>query len=99
MQSSPAHAKDIASLVEKMIQVEDQCNIYDRKSKSFSTATLDHDEGVDMDYIPTAKEQIRSALPFYRAGDRIDAGARVSKKPRMRKSTCSLSSVSKRHSR
>lgn len=102
LQSSAAHAKDIASLVERMIEVQDQCHVCDRKSKSLSHAVLadyDDDEGVNMDYTPTAKEEMRSILPFYRAGDRIDGTARVSKKPRMRRSTCSLSKLSKRHSR
>ena len=99
MQSCTAHVKDIASLVEKMIQVEDQCNIYERKPKSSSGPLVAEDEGVDMDYEPTAKDQIRCALPFYRAGDRMDGGARVSKRPRMRKSTCSLSKLNTKLSR
>ncbi|KAK3201683.1 hypothetical protein GRF29_164g279220 [Pseudopithomyces chartarum] len=102
MQSSAAHAKDIASLVERMIQVRDQCHVCERKSKSLSHPALDDDEddeGVNMDYVPTAKEEMRAILPFYRAADRTDGTARVCKKPRMRRSTCSLNKLSKRHSR
>ncbi|KAL1612901.1 hypothetical protein SLS60_001131 [Paraconiothyrium brasiliense] len=98
MQSSLAHIKDISSLVEKMIEV-DQCNVYESKSKSLSSMPTEEDEGVDMDYTPTAKEQIRSMLPFYRAGDRLDGSTRVSKRPRMRRSTGSISKVAKRPSR
>lgn len=102
LQSSAAHIKDISSLVEKMIEAEDQCKLHHPKSKPSSLSlpsACDMDEGVNMDYAPTAKEQIRSMLPFYRAGDRIDGSTRVSKKPRMRRSTCSLNKLAKRHSR
>ncbi|KAF1974153.1 hypothetical protein BU23DRAFT_553547 [Bimuria novae-zelandiae CBS 107.79] len=99
MQCSVSHIKDISSLVEKMIEVEDQCHLCEPKSKRSSVSSLGEDEGVGMDYTPTAKEQMRSMLPHYRAGDRIDGSARVSKRPRMRRSTCSLSKLAKRHSR
>jgi hypothetical protein len=89
MQSSLAHIKDISSLVDKMIRV-DQCNVWEPKSKPPPLAAMDEDEGVSMDYTPTAKEQIRSMLPFYRAGDRVDGSTRVSKRPRMRRSTGSI---------
>ncbi|KAF2450559.1 hypothetical protein P171DRAFT_426907 [Karstenula rhodostoma CBS 690.94] len=98
MQSSLAHIKDISSLVEKMIQV-DQCNVCEPKLKSSPPPALEEDEGVNMDYTPTAKEQIRFMLPFYRAGDRLDGSTRVSKKPRMRKSTGCISTLAKKHSR
>ncbi|KAJ4292714.1 hypothetical protein N0V90_009377 [Kalmusia sp. IMI 367209] len=97
MQSSSSHVKDIASLVEQMIQVGDQCNVCSRKSKPPSPVSSEEDEGVSMDYTPSAKEEIRSMLPFYRAGDRIDGSTRVTKRPRMRKSTCSM--IVKRTSR
>jgi hypothetical protein len=102
MQSSAAHAKDIASLVERMIQVRDQCHVCERKSKSVSHPALDDeedDEGVNMDYVPTAKEEMRAILPFYRAAERTEGSARVCKKPRMRRSMCALNKLSKRHSR
>lgn len=98
MQSSLAHIKDISSLVDKMIQV-DQCNVCEPKSKPLSPAAVQDDEGVNMDYMPTAKEQMRSMLPFYRAGDRLDGSTRVSKAPRMRRSTGSISRLMKKHSR
>jgi hypothetical protein len=95
MQSSLAHIKDISSLVDKMIQV-DQCNVWEPKSKPQPPAATDEDEGVDMDYTPTAKEQLRFMLPFYRAGDRVDGSTRVSKRPRMRRSTGSMSRIAKK---
>ncbi|KAF9729094.1 hypothetical protein PMIN06_012593 [Paraphaeosphaeria minitans] len=98
MQSSLAHVKDISSLVEKMIKV-DQCNVCEPKSKPSPSPAVDDDEGVHMDYTPTAKEQIRSMLPLYRAGDRLDGSTRVSKKPRVRKSTGSISRFASKHSR
>lgn len=105
MQSSLAHIKDISSLVEQMIEI-DQCNIHEPLAKSMSlpsptttTTTTHDDEGVSMDYTPTAKEHLRSTMPFCRAADRLDGSARVSKKPRMRRSTCTLSKLAKRPSR
>lgn len=98
LQSSATHVKDIASLVEKMIEVEDQCTVCTRKSKAPSpTPSLEQDEGVSMDYTPSAKEEMHSMLPFYRAGDRIDGSTRVTKRPRMRRSTCGR--ITKRSSR
>lgn len=89
MQSSPSHIKDISSLVEKMIAVEDQCNVCHRKPRAPPSPKLsdDDDEGVNMDYTPSPKEELRYLLPMYRAADRVEGTTRVSKKPRMRKPT------------
>ncbi|KAF1955162.1 hypothetical protein CC80DRAFT_493106 [Byssothecium circinans] len=83
MQCEMSHVKDITKLVE-MIEAGDQCNVCERKSAS-------DDEGIDMHYTPTIKKQLHTVIPLYRSNEH-DTGARVSKRPRMRRRRASKSS-------
>lgn len=86
LQCSPSHIRDISALVEKMIEAEEQCNLCEHKpAMPSSPPPSDEDEGVDMEYTPSdPRANLRSLLPFYRAGERGDC-TRVSKNVRMRK--------------
>jgi hypothetical protein len=85
MQSSSSHIKDISSLVEKMVDTKDQCNVYEHKP-TLPPSPTSEDEGISMDYtIANSPPVLRSSIPYYRAGDRLDGCARVSKQARMRK--------------
>ncbi|KAF2638270.1 hypothetical protein P280DRAFT_79837 [Massarina eburnea CBS 473.64] len=84
MQCSASHVNDITKLV-KMIEEGDQCNVCEVKATTLqSPPAPEEDEGIDMDYTPTAKEQLHTYIPHYRAGER-DTGARVVKRTRMRR--------------
>jgi hypothetical protein len=85
LQSSSSHIKDISLLVEKMIEAEDQCNVCEHKPSLPPSPTSD-DEGISMEYtVPNPTAALRTLLPFYRAGDRVDGCTRVSKNARMRR--------------
>ncbi|KAF2865111.1 hypothetical protein BDV95DRAFT_587336 [Massariosphaeria phaeospora] len=87
-QTSPSHMKDLAALVEKMIEDEEQCNICDSKSRTPSTSSasdMDGDEGIDMDCTPSTDASFRHPVPLHRSTDRSTGYSFVSKKPRMRK--------------
>lgn len=84
MQSSASHIKDISTLVEKMVQTEDQCTICDHKPASLPSPTSD-DEGISMEYTVLNPKVEFHSLYYYRAGDRAEGCARVSKSARMRK--------------
>lgn len=93
LQCCSSQARDISRLV-RMIQDEEQCNVGESPastsaSHSASTPAATRpadDEGIDMDYDCSlrASEPLFSR-PLYRAGDRHNDSARVSKTVRMRK--------------
>lgn len=87
MQCSPSHLEDISMLVQQMIEVGDQCRICDSKSHTSSNASSsDDDEGVDVDFGPSAPQEPHVyTLKFRRSGDRLNASAAVSKSVRMRR--------------
>ncbi|KAF2677820.1 hypothetical protein K458DRAFT_423668 [Lentithecium fluviatile CBS 122367] len=85
MQSSSSHIKDISTLVERMIEAEDQCRICEQKP-SLPPSPTSEDEGISMDYTVTnPKSEPRSLPLFYRAGDRNPGCTRVAKNTRMRR--------------
>lgn len=92
MLSSTSHAHELAKLVQKMIEADDQCTICER------TAVVDHeDEGVDMGFSPLPVKQTleptrpASSSPWrLRVDDHREDAVRVSKRPRMRKSRAAL---------
>lgn len=84
MQSSAAHIKDISTLVERMVETGDQCTVCDPKPATPPSPTSD-DEGISMEYnVSNPKLEFRS-IPYYRAGDRVEGYARVTKHARMRR--------------
>lgn len=98
MQCSSSHIDDISTLVQRMIEDEDQCNICEPKSpiSTSSSSNADEDEGVDMDYSPPSpREPPLPTLKFRRSGDRLNGCASVTKSVRMRKK----SKIAKRSSR
>lgn len=88
LQCCSSQTRDISRLV-RMIQEEEQCNVGESatpRSASTSATTTADDEGIDMDFDcslrPTEPLFTRT---LYRAGDRHNDSARVSKTVRMRK--------------
>lgn len=91
LQCSSSHVRDISRLVQ-MIQEEEQCTIKDAISRSSSTSTLcstttsSSDEGIDMDYNPSAPScSSMYGVPPWKAGDLRDGFTRVAKPVRMRR--------------
>lgn len=98
MLSSTSHAHELAKLVQKMIEADDQCTICER-----TAVNDDEDEGVDMGFSPLpmkrtieATRPVSSSSPWrLRADDHREDAVRVSKRPRMRKSRASLKGCAK----
>lgn len=85
MQSSASHIKDISTLVQRMVETGDQCTVCDHKPTTPPSPTSDDDEGISMEYsVSNARLEFRS-IPYYRAGDRVEGCARVTKHARMRR--------------
>lgn len=85
LQCCSTQVRDISRLV-RMIQDEEQCSVSESISPSPLAAPASDDEGIDMDYdcALRAAEPLFSR-PLYRAGERHNDNARVSKNVRMRK--------------
>ncbi|KAF3041738.1 hypothetical protein E8E12_008196 [Didymella heteroderae] len=88
LQCCSSQARDISRLV-RMIQQEEQCNVSDTDARSASASAAvaaGDDEGIDMDYDCSMRvTEPLFSRPLYRAGDRHNDNARVSKNVRMRK--------------
>ncbi|KAH6643211.1 hypothetical protein C7974DRAFT_387039 [Boeremia exigua] len=78
-----SQAKDIARLL-RMIEDEEQCSVSESARPAFGASS--DDEGIDMDYdCPLRVVEPLFSRPLYRAGDRHNDSARVTKTVRMRK--------------
>lgn len=84
LQSSPSHLKDISSLVQKMLDHGDQCQVHTPTSPPSSvSSSSDEDEGIDM---TTTLPSTPLFTPSYRrASDRMSGCALVPKSIRMRR--------------
>ncbi|KAH7390967.1 hypothetical protein DE146DRAFT_663165 [Phaeosphaeria sp. MPI-PUGE-AT-0046c] len=91
LQCSSSHVRDISRLVQ-MIHEEEQCTIKDAKSRTTSkptssaTPTSTGDEGIDMDYDPSAPAMSSLVgMPQWKAGDLRNGFTRVARPVRMRR--------------
>lgn len=98
LQCCSLQARDISKLV-RMIEQEEQCSVSEPilRPASTSLVELGDDEGIDLDFDCSLRvtEPVFSRPP-YRAGDRNNDSARVSKNVRMRKRSSTAKDVKER---